>query len=329
METVSKVIWGVIGAGSVCEVKSVPGMYKTEHSEVKTVMRRNAEKGADFAERHGIANSTTNADDIFKDPEINIVYVGTPPDTHCEYTLKAAAAGKAVYVEKPMANSDEECTQMIEACEKAGVPLFIAYYRRALPGFNRLKDIIRSGKIGEIRFVEIEMWREARSYDFNIEGNWRVLPEISGGGHFHDLAAHQLDYLDSLFGPIVEAKGIGLNQAGLYLADDIVSGSFRFESGVVGNGIWCFTADKSSEKETITILGSKGHLVFNTFGSPMQIYVTTAGGTELVETEHPQHIQQPLIQTIVDQLRGKDQCPSTGISGARTTKVMRKMTEKL
>lgn len=328
MKEVNKVVWGVIGGGNVCEVKSVPGMYKILHSEVKTVMRRNAEKASDFARRHGIPNSTTVADDIFNDPEINIVYIATPPDSHCEYTLRAAATGKAVYVEKPMANTGEECERMIEACQSADVPLCVAYYRRALPGFNMLGDIIRSGKIGEIRFVEIEMWRAPRSYDINTENNWRVFPEISGGGHFHDLAAHQLDYLDSLFGPIVGSKGFRHNQAGFYPADDIVTGSFRFESGVLGTGMWCFAADESSEKETITILGSKGHLRFNTFGSPMQIYITTQDGTELVETDHPEHIQQPLIQTVVDEMRGVGKCSSTGISGARTTSVMHEITAK-
>lgn len=326
MKPVDKVIWGVIGAGSVCEVKSVPGMYKTDHSEVKTVMRRNAGKAADFAQRHAIPGFTTNADDIFNDPDINIIYVGTPPDTHCEYTLRAAAAGKAVYVEKPMANTEKECKRMIEACEKAGVPLFVAYYRRALPGFNSLREIIESGKIGQVRFVEIKMWRAPRSYDLDTTNNWRVFPEISGGGHFHDLAAHQLDYLDSVFGKIVEAKGVACNQAGLYPADDIVSGSFTFESGVVGTGMWCFTADKSSEKETITILGSKGHLVFNTFNNPFRIEITTSDGVEVIEMNHPEHIQQPLIQTIVNEMRGVGQCPSTGISGARTTKVMNEIT---
>ena len=329
MRIVEKVIWGVIGAGNVCEVKSVPGMYKTPFSEVKMVMRRNAEKAADFARRHGIPNSTTDADVIFNDPDINIIYVGTPPDTHCEYTLRAAAAGKAVYVEKPMANNADECKKMIDACMRAEVPLFVAYYRRALPGFNRLGELIHSGKIGEVRFVEIEMWRAPRSYDLNTDGNWRVFPEISGGGHFHDLASHQLDYLDSLFGPVTQAKGIGLNQAGLYPADDLVAGTFVFENGVCGSGMWCFTADKSSEKETITILGSKGHLHFNTFGSPLKIHITTSEGSELIEIEHPDHIQQPLIQTVVDELRGIGACQSTGITAARTTGVMDKITSRI
>lgn len=328
MKPVEKVIWGVIGAGNVCEVKSVPGMYKTEHSEVKMVMRRNVEKAADFALRHNIKHYTTLLDDMLNDPEINIIYISTPPDSHCELALKAAAAGKAVYVEKPMANTEEECRKMIDACKAADVPLFVAFYRRALPGFNTLREIIESGKIGDVRFVNIEMYRCPRSYDYHPEGNWRILPEISGGGHFHDLASHQLDYLDSVFGPITEAKGIVANQAKLYPADDIVSGSFRFASGVVGSGVWCFTTDKSSEKETITVMGSKGQLVFNTFGSPMQIFITTSEGTELVETEHPEHIQQPLIQTIVNELRGFGQCPSTGVIGARTTRVLNEITKK-
>lgn len=321
MDKVNNVVWGVIGAGNVCEVKSVPAMYKTEHSEVKTVMRRNGEKAKDFAQRHNIENWTTSADDLFNDPDINIIYISTPPNSHCELTKKAAAAGKAVYVEKPMANTEEECTEMIDACKKANVPLFVAYYRRALPGFNKLRSIIESGKIGEIKFVNIEMYRSPRPYDFNLEGNWRILPEISGGGYFHDMASHQLDYLDSLFGEITIRKGIGSNQSGLYPADDIVTAVFKFQNGIMGTGMWCFTTDKTSEKETITILGSKGHLVFNAFGL-MQIRIYTSQGEELVEVVHPEHIQQPLVQTIVDQMRGTGNCPSTGTTGARTTKVM-------
>lgn len=324
----NKIVWGVIGAGSVCEVKSVPGMYKTEHSEVKTVMRRNLEKAKDFAERHQIQNATNDADTIFSDPEIDIVYVGTPPDSHCEYTLKAAAAGKAVYVEKPMANTVDECLRMIEACEKANVSLFVAYYRRKLPGFLKLKDLIEGGKIGDVRFVNIEMYRAPRSYDLNTENNWRVFPEISGGGHFHDLASHQLDFLDYLFGKITKSKGIATNQAGLYPAEDLVTASFEFESGVVGTGMWCFTANSCSEKETITILGSKGQIVFNTFGSPMLIDIKTAEGTEILEIVQPQHIQQPLIQSIIDELRGSGECPSRGTTAIRTAEVLNNITEE-
>ena len=187
MKKVDKVVWGIIGAGDVCEIKSAPAMYSIPNSEVKTVMRRNAVKAADFAERHGIGHWTTNLDEMLNDDEINAIYIATPPNTHAELTLKAANAGKAVYVEKPMANTYAECLAMIKACQTANVPLFTAYYRRTLPGFLKVKELIESGKLGEIRFVNIEMYQPCQpDIIAQPENNWRVLPEISGGGYFHD-----------------------------------------------------------------------------------------------------------------------------------------------
>jgi predicted dehydrogenase len=330
MEKIEKVVWGIIGAGDVCERKSAPAMYKTPFSEVKTVMRRNAEKAADFAKRHGINNWTTDVNDLLNDPEINAIYIATPPDSHAELTLKAEKAGKAVYVEKPMANSVEECETMIQACREANVPLFVAYYRRTLPGFLKVKELIENGILGDIRAVNIEMYKPLSESDLkNANANWRVNPEIAGGGYFHDLASHQLDFLDFLFGKITQAKGISANQAGLYRSDDIVSATFSFENGVVGSGLWCFTADKSSEKDSIHIIGSQGELSFNCFGDPMMIQVRSAvNGNQEFSYLHEQPIQQHLIQAIVNELRGVGTSPSTGISGARATGVMDRITNQ-
>jgi predicted dehydrogenase len=324
MKMVDKVIWGIIGAGDVCEIKSVPAMYSISDSSVKTVLRRNADKAADFARRHGIPNWTTNLDDVLNDSEINAIYIATPPDSHAGLTIKAAEAGKAVYVEKPMANSYADCLAMIEACEKAGVPLFVAYYRRVLPGFVKVKELIDKGALGEVRLVNIEMFQALQpELIARSESNWRVQPEISGGGYFHDLASHQLDYLDFLFGEIVDAHGMSANQAHLYPADDIVSASFRFKNGVFGSGIWCFSTDAVSEKDIITVVGSNGELSFNTFGNPMIIRLKAAG--DIVKEfvfNHEQPIQKPLVQKIVNELRAKDVSPSTGISAARTTRTL-------
>ena len=205
METVEKVIWAIIGAGDVCEIKSAPAMSVISNSQIKTVMRRNAEKAADYAQRHNIANWTTELDDILNDVEINVVYIATPPDSHPELAVKAAKAGKAVYVEKPMANSYAECLTMIDACKAAGVPLFVAYYRRVLPGFVKVKELVTAGVLGDVRVVNIEMYQALQpELIAKAETNWRVQPEIAGGGYFHDLASHQLDYLDFLFGEITK-----------------------------------------------------------------------------------------------------------------------------
>ena len=317
------ITWGIIGAGDVCERKSAPAMYKLKGSRVKSVMRRNLEKATDFAKRHNIPFSFDKVDAIMNDPEIDIVYIATPPSSHKELALLAAAAGKPAYVEKPMAANYEDCMIMNEAFRKAGLPLFVAYYRRCLPNFLKIKELIEDGEIGEVRTVNILMNKgpvpdNVRQLDFN----WRVIPEISGGGYFYDLASHQLDFMDFLFGPIKEAKGIASNQAGLYAAEDVVTGSFIFENGVVGSGSWCFTAGKSSDMDRTVIIGSKGQIEYATFGEPTIKLITDERGEECFTFEMPEHIQQYFIQTVLDELRGQGKCPSSGESAARTSRVM-------
>ncbi|HZQ63490.1 MAG TPA: Gfo/Idh/MocA family oxidoreductase [Casimicrobiaceae bacterium] len=142
--------WGMIGCGDVAEVKSGPALYKTPNSKLIAVMRRNGELAADYARRHGASRWTTDADEIIHAPDIDAVYIATPTEGHCDYTVRCAAAGKMVYCEKPMAVTHEQCETMIAACERAGVPLWIGYYRRALPRFLAVRDLVQQGAIGEI-----------------------------------------------------------------------------------------------------------------------------------------------------------------------------------
>ena len=315
--------WGIIGAGDVCEKKSAPAMYKLKGSRVKSIMRRDYAKAADYAKRHNIAFYSDQVDSILNDPGIDIVYIATPPSSHKDLALKVAAAGKPAYVEKPMAANYEDCLIMNEAFRKAGLPLFVAYYRRALPNFLKIKELIEAGRIGEVRTVNILMNKESVPDNVRqLEYNWRVLPEISGGGYFYDLASHQLDFLDFLFGPVREAKGIAFNQGGLYEAEDVVSGSFIFENGVLGSGSWCFTAGKSTNIDRTIITGSIGQIEYSTFGNPTVILITDMEGEESFTFELPEHIQQNLIQTIIDEMKGLGRCPSTGVSAARTSRVL-------
>ncbi|PYI50438.1 Gfo/Idh/MocA family protein [Paenibacillus flagellatus] len=309
--------WGIIGCGNVTEVKSGPGFQKADRSELVAVMRRNGELAADYARRHQVPKWYDDAEALIRDPDVDAVYIATPPSSHKAYALAAAAAGKPVYVEKPMALNASECTEMVEACREAGVPLFVAYYRRALPRFLKVKQLLDMGAIGDVRFVTTVHTKRLTEDPDRLP--WRVVPELSGGGHFFDLASHTLDLLDFLLGPIREAAGRAGNQGGVYPAEDIVSGSYVFESGVQGTGLWCFTAYHAGEVNEI--VGSRGKLTFSTFGSE-PIRLTTADGIGDYALEQPPHIQQPLIQTIVDELLGAGKCPSTGVSAMRTARVM-------
>lgn len=312
----------MIGCGNVTEKKSAPAFNKIPNSQLVAVMSRSPEKAKVYAAKHGVPKCYVTADELINDKEVNAIYIASPPDSHLEYTLKAAAAGKPVYVEKPMARTYAECLQMIEACEKANVPLFVAYYRRYLPKFLKIKELLDKKEIGDVRFVSVNLTSPPKKGDENKENlPWRVIPAIAGGGHFYDLASHQLDILDFFFGKIISAKGYSANQAGMYPAEDIVSGSFAFESGVLGNGVWCFTLSKSSEKDEIVIQGSKGCITFGTFdGNPIKLQ--NASGLQLLEVETPENIQLYMIEAVVGELLGGEKCLSTGKSAARTNLVM-------
>lgn len=312
--------WGMIGCGAVTEVKSGPAFQKARNSTLVAVMRRNAQLARDYASRHGVPKWYGDVQKLIEDPDVDAVYIATPPSSHCEYTVRAAGAGKPVYVEKPMARTHAECQTMIHACEKAGVPLFVAYYRRALPRFRKVRSLLEENAIGRIGFVAVEHYRPPFSQDYDSEQlPWRVRPEISGGGYFMDLASHTFDLLDFLLSPIKDVWGTAVNRAGLYPAEDTIAASWRHACGAVGTGIWCFVAEQKQER--VKLVGSQGTIEFSVFENE-PIRLLRDGQVREFRIPNPVHIQQPLIQAVVDALNGQGRCPSTGMTAARTNRVM-------
>jgi len=310
--------WGIIGCGNVTEVKSGPGFQNAQGSQLAAVMRRNAALAQDYAQRHGVPTWYDDAQALIHDPEVDAVYIATPPDSHSAYTLAVAQAGKPAYVEKPMALNAAECQEMVVACQAAGTPLFVAYYRRALPRFLKAKELVTSGAIGELRFVNVTLTQplEIHSPD---QLPWRLRPEIAGGGLFVDLASHALDFLDFVLGPVSRVRGFAYNQAGAYPAEDIVSAAFEFKNGVQAMGTWCFSSFEAADR--VIFVGSGGKITLSMFGNePIQL--ETPGGIQVFDLPNPPHVQQPLIQQVVDELLGVGSCVSTGESASRTSWVM-------
>jgi predicted dehydrogenase len=323
-----KIKWGIIGCGNVTEVKSGPAFSKVNNSELVAVMRRNGEYAKDYALRHNVPRWYDDSDSLINDPEVNAVYVATPPGSHAEYAIKAMMAGKPVYVEKPMAASYSECQEMNRVSRETGVPLFVAYYRRMLPGFLKVKELIDSGSIGKPIFFSVRYFSSPHKEDFLNPLPWRVFPEISGGGYIFDLGSHQLDFIDYVLGPIEQTSSLAFNLSGLYDPEDFVSASFKCENGTVGTGVWNFTAPQYLNEDTIEIAGDKGSIHFSCFDfSPIRI--TIEGKTSFTENPRPEHVQQPFIETIVAELNGYGECPGTGITAARTNRVLDKITGKV
>ncbi|MBN2545977.1 MAG: Gfo/Idh/MocA family oxidoreductase [Spirochaetes bacterium] len=313
--------WGIIGCGDVAEIKSGPAFNLIENSKLIAVMRRNKEKAESFAKRHNVPLWFDDAGKIINNPEINAVYIATPPNSHAEYSIKSLNAGKITYVEKPMALNYEECREMIKAGKKNKVPLYVAYYRRSLDYFNKIKQLIDDGIIGKVRFINVNNFYPPHEEDYDKNNlPWRVMPDISGGGYFVDIASHQIDILDYFFGPIKKVKSIVKNQANLYEAEDIVCINYEFESNIIGCGLWCFSSSVKRIDETI-IMGEKGFIKFSFF-SFVPIKMENEDGSFEFDIKPPENIQYQLIKSIIDELNGISKCPSTCYTAARTTKII-------
>ena len=313
--------WGIIGCGAVTEVKSGPAFQQAAGSALVAVMRRDADKAADYARRHQVPRWYTDAGQLLSDPEVDAVYVATPPWSHAQLAVQALQAGKPVYVEKPMGRSHEECQAMLAAARQQRLPLFVAYYRRRLPQFLQVESLLRRGAIGRVRLVSAELWQPPPAVpDGSVP--WRLQPEQGGGGLLFDLGSHQLDLLDYLLGPIESVCGQAANQDRRYRAEEMACAHLRFASGVMGVSSWCFAAAPGQWRDRVEIVGAEGRISFSVFGpDPVRLEVAGASPEEFA---YPRldTVQLPLVQTVVDQLLGHGQCPSTGDSAARTNLVL-------
>lgn len=317
--------WGIIGCGDVTELKSGPAFQKVAGFKLVAVMRRDIAKAKDYASRHQVAKFYNDADALINDPEIDAVYIATPPDSHTTYALKVAAAGKICCIEKPMAPTYADCLKINNAFDTKNIPLFVAYYRRSLPRFNQIKSWIELGKIGTVRHINWHLSKPANAIDLSEKYNWRTDINIAYGGYFDDLASHGIDLFIYLFGSIKKAYGLAANQQGLYTAMDTLTGTWIHESNITGSGSWNFGTEKREDR--VEIYGNKGKISFSVFDEN-PIILEQGSTVESLSIAHPENVQYFHVENIKNHLIGKNKHPSTGKTAAETSWVLDKILNK-
>jgi 1,5-anhydro-D-fructose reductase (1,5-anhydro-D-mannitol-forming) len=314
--------WGMIGTGNVTRIKSAPAFNKIENSQLVAVSNRTLHKAEAFASLHNISKVYSDPLDVIGDPQVDAVYIATPPGSHMEYALATIKAGKTVYIEKPMARTWEECNTINNAAEKAGTKVFVAYYRRSLDYFKKVKSIIDEGTLGRILQINLQQYFPAREEDhFQETLPWRVIPEDAGGGYFHDMGCHALDILFYIFGDPLQVAGNSSNMGGLYAPPDTLSATLILPGDLLLTGSWSFVTPQSFQKDLVEVIGSKGMIKFSIF-SFRPITLVTGSQPESISIDQPEHIQMPLIQSIVNELNGSGTSPSTGSTAAVTSRIM-------
>lgn len=302
--------WGIIGCGNVTEVKSGPPLYKVPNSRLVAVMRRNAAKAEDYARRHNVAKWYSDAEMLLDDPEINSVYIATPPSSHLQYALAALERGLNVYVDKPVTLNAAEARAMYDGLQTSKSKLSVAHYRRALPMFLHVKELLAAKAIGGVRTVQIKTFQSAKAALITkTADNWRINPEQSGGGYFHDLSPHQLDLMLFYFGEPLYFSGHSLNQAGLYTVSDHTFGTIVFKNNLVVNGSWLFNVSEDEIADQCLIVGSEGSISFPFFNGPHEVTLKNANGVQTRNFTHPQHISYPMIERVVNYFNGDTENP--------------------
>lgn len=320
LSTQSEIRWGILGCGDVCEVKSGPGFQKATGSKLVAVMRRDPGKAADFAARHGVERWYADASALIEDPEVDAIYVATPPGSHRDLALQVADAGKPCYVEKPMARTHAECEEMVAAFKRAGLPLFVAYYRRCLPRFVTLKSLLEDGCLGPLVSIRYALTSSAYLKADPANLPWRLRPEEAGGGLFWDLGSHLIDLFDHLFGPLENIEGSSCNTSRRLDLPNRTDLAFTTPQGAPGSCHWDFACENSID--LIEITGEQGKVSASCFGNePLEVEI--GGKVERLDRPNPPHVHQPLIQTMVNDLLGEaGACPSTGTSAARASRII-------
>ncbi len=314
-----KIKWGIIGCGDVTEVKSGPAFNKVGNSSLLAVMRRNGQKAKDYAIRHQVPKWYDDVNEIINDPEINAIYIATPPLQHEEYAIKAMAAGKSVYVEKPMTLNADSAIRMENAAIKYNAKLSVAHYRRAQPMFQKVQSLLRNNEIGTVKLVQLQMLQPPQSdLIANSESNWRLDPAISGGGLFHDLAPHQLDLMIHFFGDVEQSQGLSLNQGNAHGVDDMVTGHILFKNGVVFNGNWCFSVGE--HRDICEIIGTHGSISFPMFGH--KVTLSRNDNEEEFIFDALQHVQQPMIDEVVKYFMGEGNNPCSADQAIKSMQIM-------
>lgn len=311
--------WGMIGCGQVTEVKSGPGLYKSENSNLVGVYNVDYDLTLDYIKRHNIEKAYKTVDELLNDPAVDVVYVATPPKFHFQYAMDILHAGKIPYIEKPVATNYEQCLEIKALSEKLQIPVYAAFYRRGVEKFLKIKELLDNKEIGDIRYVYVTQIMPVEDSELDrTKLPWRVIPAISGGGKFLDMGVHVLDVLVMFFGNIERMEGIVTNQGGYYDADDTVMGTFQFENGIAGTGTWCYVADKNINE--VQIVGEKGRITYDGL-SAKRFTLEKDGKVDTFHFEEPEHASMPYQQAIVNELIGKEKSEANFEQAINTVKI--------
>ena len=313
----SAIRWGLIGCGDVSRKRVAQAIIDSPGNELVAACRRDEQRLNKFADAMSIEHRYTDANDLVNNPSVDAVYIATPVREHLPQTLLAAAAGKHVLVEKPMAMNVAQCDEMVSACERADVRLGVAYYRRFYPIVQRIQALLDNHSIGTTLAVSAAT-ATPLAMQAGEEGSWRSIAADSGGGALMDVGSHRINVFLHLLGPVAKVKSICATVAADYEVEDTATLLLQFQQGAIGTLQCHFGIDDPDE---FVITGTRGRLRASPLNGDQLI--VEIDGQQSVESLPPAaNFCEPLIVDFADAIENHRSPMVDGREGRETNRVM-------
>lgn len=308
--------WGLIGASTIAREWMLDAIRAQADNEVVAVMSSDEGRGHAFAKRHGIASSHSSLEALLADPAVDAVYISTTNELHKDQTLAAAAAGKHVLCEKPLALSLADARLMVGACAEAGVVMGTNHHLRNAASHARMREMVLAGAIGKPLYARVF---HAVHLPSHLQG-WRLNKPSAGAGVILDITVHDADTLRFILSAEpVEAVALaqqgGMAQGSL---EDGVMAALRFDDGTTAQLHDAFTVKFAGTG--LEVHGSEGSLIGRDVMTQRPVgtvtLVNAQGATELPLEQENLYVRG--VRAFVRGIRGEGTPVATGEDGVRS-----------
>jgi 1,5-anhydro-D-fructose reductase (1,5-anhydro-D-mannitol-forming) len=312
--------WGLIGASNIARQYMIPAINGQPDSKVMAVMSRSAERASEYARQNGIMQAYDSVDALLDDPDVDVIYISTTNERHMEETLAAAAAGKHVLCEKPLALELEDAIRMVETCREAGVVMGTNHHLRNAATHRTMHRLVKEGAIGRPLAARVF---HAVFLPPNLQ-TWRIKSPAKGAGVVLDITVHDTDTLRFVLGQEVEevmaiSENQGMAESGV---SDAVMGVMRFDGGVLAQFHDAFTIRHGGTG--FQIHGTEGSL----FGKDVmtqnpvgRVFLRRNDETEAVDIGAADDLYTTAVGRFNSAIRGKGSPAATGEDGIRSLAV--------
>ncbi len=312
------VSWGLIGAGDIARKRVAAALADAPYSTLVAASRRRSDELSAFAEAFHVDRTYQDWRDLVSDDDVDAVYVATPVHLHAEMTVAAAAAGKHVLCEKPMARTVEECERMISAAEEAGVKLGVSYYRHLYPVIDRIKALLADGSVGAPVVAQINAF-EQFDPDPDHPRAWLLDEGKAGGGPLYDFGCHRIEVLLNLFGTAAGITGRVDRVVFERDVEDTAVAAIRFDRGPIA--VLTVSHGPSEPQDTLDVFGTSGSIHVPVLNEGT-LRIRRNGQSRVERHPPPANLHQPLIEQFVRAVRRNEAPVVDGNAGREVNRLL-------